>query len=141
MGKPLDIDLRRRVVAAIESGMSTGAAARRFEVSKAAAGAWARLKRATGDVQPKPQGSGTGSILDPHEAFILDLIEVDKDITLVEIAEQLETNRDLRVAPSTIWYWLDRRAITFKKNRARQRTEQAGCVGAPIRLVRGTARA
>ncbi len=141
MGKPLDVDLRRRVVAAIEAGMSTSAAARRFEVSKAAAGAWSRLKRATGDVQPKPQGSGKGSILDPHAAFILGLIEVDKDITLVEMVEQLETNRDLRVAPSTIWYWLDRRAITFKKNRTRQRTEQAGCVGAPIRLVRGTARA
>jgi transposase len=71
MGRPLDVDLRRRVVAAIESGMSTGAAARRFSVSKAAAGAWSRLKRATGDVLPKPQGSGFGSVLDPHEVFIL----------------------------------------------------------------------
>ena len=34
MGKPLDVDLRRRVVAAIESGMSTSAAARRFESAR-----------------------------------------------------------------------------------------------------------
>lgn len=121
MGKPLDVDLRRRAVAAVENGLSTGQAAARFSVSKAAVGAWVRLKRATGDVRPKPQGSGFGSVLDPHEVFILALIEADKDITLAEIAGRLEGERGLRVVPSTIWYWLDRRAITFKKNCARQR--------------------
>ena len=115
MGKPLDLDLRRRVVAAIEGGMSTGMAAARFQVSKAAAGAWARLKRATGDVKPKPQGSGGGSVLDPHEGFILGLIAANKDVTLAEIAERLAADRSLRVVPATVWYWLDRRAITFKK--------------------------
>ncbi|TPQ50135.1 IS630 family transposase [Prosthecomicrobium hirschii] len=115
MGKPLDLDLGRRVVAAIEGGMSTGMAAARFQVSKAAAGAWARLKRATGDVKPKPQGSGGGSVLDPHEGFILGLIAANKDVTLAEIAERLAADRSLRVVPATIWYWLDRRAITFKK--------------------------
>ena len=125
MGRPLDMDLRRRVVSAIEAGMSTSEAAARFSVSKAAAGAWARLKRATGDVLPKAQGSGFGSVLDPHEEFILGLIEADKDITLTEIAERLEAGQGLRVVASTIWYWLDRRAITFKKNGARQRAAAA----------------
>jgi transposase len=115
MGKPLDTDLRRRVVAAIEDGMSTGAAAERFAVSKAAAGAWARLKRATGDVLPKPQGSGFGSVLDPYTDFIDRLIAADKDITLAEIAEQLGETHGLHVVPSTIWYFLDRRGITYKK--------------------------
>lgn len=121
MGRSLDTDLRRRAVAAVEGGLSTGEAAERFSVSKAAVGAWVRLKRATGDVLPKPQGSGFGSVLDPHEGFILGLIAADRDVTLAEIADRLEAECDLRVVPSTIWYWLDRRAITFKKNRARQR--------------------
>jgi transposase len=121
LGKPLDTDLRRRVVAAIEGGMSTGAAAERFAVSKAAAGAWARLKRATGDVLPKPQGSGFGSVLDPYTDFIDGLIAADKDITLAEIAEQLGETHGLHVVPSTIWYFLDRRGITFKKNSPRLR--------------------
>ena len=136
MGKPLDLDLGRRVVAAIEGGMSTGMAAARFQVSKAAAGAWARLKRATGDVKPKPQGSGGGSVLDPHEGFILGLIAANKDVTLAEIAERLAADRSLRVVPATIWYWLDRRAITFKKNGARQRAAEAGRADAPPRMVR-----
>jgi len=136
MGKPLDLDLGRRVVAAIEGGMSTGMAAARFQVSKAAAGAWARLKRATGDVKPKPQGSGGGSVLDPHEGFILGLIAANKDVTLAEIAERLAADCGLRVVPATIWYWLDRRAITFKKDGARQRAAEAGRADAPPRMVR-----
>jgi len=130
MGRPLGIDLRRRVVAAIEAGMSTGAAARRFAVSKAAAGAWARLKRATGDVLPKPQGSGTGSILDPHEAFLLGLIEERRDVTLAEMAERLERVHGLRVQQSTIWYFLDRRGQTFKKRRA-MRPSRTGRTSTP----------
>lgn len=139
MGKPLGVDLRRRVVAAIEGGLSTREAAERFSVSKAAAGAWARLKRATGDVAPKPQGSPEGSRLDVHEGFILALIEADKDITLSEMADRLEADHGLCVVPSTIWYFLDRRGITFKKNRARERAAKSGRPATPARLVRGSA--
>jgi transposase len=51
MGKPYSMDLRKRVVAAIEGGESTHQAAVRFSIGIATAGAWARLKRATGDVR------------------------------------------------------------------------------------------
>jgi transposase len=136
MGKPLGVDLRRRVVAAIEGGLSTREAAERFSVSKAAAGAWARLKRRTGDVAPKPQGSPEGSRLDAHEGFILGLIEADKDITLSEIADRLVIDHGLRVVPSTIWYFLDRRGMTFKKNRARDRAAKSGRPAATASLVR-----
>jgi transposase len=136
MGKPLGMDLRRRVVAAIEGGLSTGEAARRFSVSKAAAGAWARLKRATGDVVPKKQGSPAGSILDPHEGFILGLIAARKDITLAEISERLMADRGVRAVSSTIWYFLDDRGLTFKKNRARERAGSGRREGAAQRLAR-----
>ena len=46
MGKPYSMDLRERVVAAIEGGLSTRQAAARFAIGIATAGAWARLKRA-----------------------------------------------------------------------------------------------
>ena len=114
------LDLRRRVVAAIEGGMSTRAAARRYSVSIAAAGAWARRKRATGSVAPAKQGNPGGSKLDVHEGFILGLIEAEKDITLAEITSRLEADQGVRVVPATLWYFLDRRGITFKK---RQRTQ------------------
>jgi len=38
------------------------------------------------------------------------------------IARHLDETHGLKVAPSTVWRLLDRRGLTFKKNRARQRT-------------------
>ena len=99
MGKSYSLDLRRRVVEAIEGGMSTGAAAARFAIGKATAGSWARRKRATGDVRLDRQGPPEGSKLDAHEAFILGLIEATPDITLAEIAARLRAERGIRTVP------------------------------------------
>lgn len=120
MGKPLDMDLRRRVVAAIEGGLSTRAATARFSIGIARAGSWARLKRKTGDVRPARQGSPSSSKLDPQEAFILGLIERTPDITLAEIAEHLQADCGVRAAPATIWYF-STSAQCLQKNRSRQR--------------------
>ena len=65
MGKPYSLDLRERVVAAPEAGLSTDQAATRFSIGKATAGAWGRLERSQGDVRPAKQGKPKGSVLDP----------------------------------------------------------------------------
>jgi transposase len=125
MAGPYGIDLRVRVIEAIESGLSTRQAAARFSIGIATAGTWHRLWRKTGDVSPGRLGNPGGSKLDAHEAFILGLIAAQKDIALHEIAEKLFDTHGLRVQPSTIWYFLDRRGLTFKK---RQRTLQSRSV-------------
>jgi transposase len=117
MARAYSLDLRRRVVDAIEGGLSTRAAARRFAIGIATAGAWHRLWRRTGDVRPGRQGQPEGSKLDPHEDFILGLVEAVKDISLAEITERLAKERGLRVCPATIWYFFDKRGITHKKRR------------------------
>lgn len=115
MGRAFRMDLRRRVVAAIDGGLSTRAAARRFAIGIATAGAWHRLWRRTGDVRPGRQGQPKRSKLDPHEAFILSLVEETRDIALAEIAERLAEARGVSVCPATVWYFLDKRGITYKK--------------------------
>lgn len=115
MARPYEMDLRVRVVEAIEAGASTQEAAERFDIGKATAGAWARLKRATGSVAPGRLGKPKGSRLDAHEDFILALVDAHCDITLDEIAERLLAERGVRAAASTIWYFFDAREITFKK--------------------------
>ena len=115
MARALSLDLRRRVVEAIESGLSTREAARRFAIGIATAGAWHRLWRKTGDVQPGRQGQPSSSKLDAHEEFILGLIARTKDIALAEIAEKLAGERRVSACPATIWYFLDKRGITYKK--------------------------
>ena len=67
-GKPYSMDLRQRVVAAIEGGLSTRQAAARFAIGIATAGTWARLKRATGAVRPAKQGKPMGAVRQAIEA-------------------------------------------------------------------------
>jgi len=53
MGKPLSLDLRERVVAAVDGGLSRRKAAERFGVSISSAIRWTSLQRRTGDVRPQ----------------------------------------------------------------------------------------
>ncbi len=116
MTAALSEDLRWRVVRAIEGGLSTRAAARRFGVGQSTSGRWYRLWRQTGSVTPARQGNPGGSRLDAHTAFLLGLIEAGgKDITLSEMAMRLAKERGELVDPSTIHNWLRRRGITYKK--------------------------
>lgn len=117
MGKPYSMDLRERVVTAIEEGMSTRAAAARFSIGIATAGAWARLKRATGDVRPAKQGKPKGSVLDPHKDFILGVLKQAPDTTLNEMVERLTEERAVTVVRTAVWKFLDRREQTHKKRR------------------------
>ena len=140
MGRTLSEDLRLRVIAAVEAGLSRRAAAERFGVGIATAIRWMRAFKATGSTraQPKRRGSTLASHRgipgrDPR------CRRVKMDITLVELAEMLRREHDLPVALSTIWRFLDRHAMTLKKNRARQRARQARRAGAAAGLVRRAA--
>ncbi|AOF92214.1 transposase family protein (plasmid) [Sinorhizobium sp. RAC02] len=117
MTRSLSGDLRGRVIAAIEEGVSTREAARRFRVGIATAGAWYRRYRETGETEARKQGQPSRSKLDAREAFILGLIDAAPDMTLAEIGERLAAERGVQAAPSTVWLFLDRRGITFKKRR------------------------
>lgn len=115
MGKPYSRDLRERVVAAIKGGMSTGVAAKRYSVSKAAAGEWARRERRTGSVAPGVQGKPRGLKLDAHADFILGLIAKTPDMTLDEMVERLAEDCSVKVVRTAVWTFLDRRGQTHKK--------------------------
>ena len=122
MGRYYGLDLRRRVVEAIDGGQSARGAARRFSIGVSTAINWHRRWREQGTIEPDPQGQPRGSKLDAHEAFILGLVEANRDIALHEIAARLAAERGVRTAPSTLWYFFDKRGITFKKRRAMHRS-------------------
>src|SRR4051794_3805500 len=56
MPKALSFDLRSRVLAAIDEGLSCRQAATRFGVSASSAIRWQGMRREGGDARPKPQG-------------------------------------------------------------------------------------
>ena len=129
MTRSYGVDLRLRVIDAIEVGMSTRAAARRYSIGESTAGAWHRRWRATGRVEAGRQGNPGGSLLDAHEGFILASVDDAVDITLAEIAERLVRERSVTVDPSTIWYFFRRRGITYKKRPPTPRSRSARMSG------------
>ena len=142
MTKPLSNDLRERLIAAVASGMSRRTAADRFGVAASTAVKWVRRWRDTGSSAPRPQGGDKRSDrIEAHAAEILGLVAKTPDMTLSEIAGHLERLHGERFALSTVWRFLDRHAVTFKKNRARQRAGAPGRSRAKTSLARRAARA
>ena len=123
MAKSLSNDLRERLVSAVEGGMTRRGAARRFGVAASTAIKWVDRWRRTGAVGAKPRGGDQRSQrIEAHAEEILALVEATPDITLAELTEHLDQAHGLVVAQSTIWRLLERHGMTYKKNRARERT-------------------
>ena len=122
MTRPLSMDIRSRLVRAVADGMTRRSAAKRFGVAASTAIKWVDRWERTGGIEPRPQGGDHRSHhIEAYAEEILGLIAARRDITLLEITEHLEREHGLKVAQSTVWRLLDRRDMTFKKNRARQR--------------------
>ena len=103
MGKTLSVDLRSRVIAAVEGGLSCHGAAAQFQIGIATAVRWVSVFRQTGAISPKPKGGDTRSHrIEAHRGVMLNLIEAQKDITLVELSELLRRDHGASFAPSTL---------------------------------------
>jgi len=126
MAKSLSEDLRSRLIAAVAGGMSRRAAAERFGVSAASAVRWVRAWRETGRRAARRQGGDRRSErIETYRSVILEAIDEKVDITLAEIAQLLRREHGVLFAPSTVWRFLDRHAMTLKKNSTRGRAGQA----------------
>ena len=137
MAKSLSEDLRSRVIAAVDAGLSRRAAAARFGVGVASAIRWVREWRETGAACAKRQGGDKRSQrIEAYRDVILAAIDQQVDVTLVELAELLRDQHGTVFATSTIWRFLDRHSMTVKKNGARQRAGAARRRRAATRLVR-----
>ena len=116
MTRPLSDDLRRRVAAAVDDGMSRREAARRFGIAPSTAIKWVWAWRLTGSYRPRAQGGDRRSQrIEARAETVLALLEETPDMTLAEIAAHLESEHGLRVSQSTVWRFFLRRGITFKK--------------------------
>ncbi len=126
MARSLSQDLRSRVIAVVEDGMSCNAAAARFGIAVSSAVRWMRAWRAEGRATALPQGGDLRSHhIEAYRDVILAAVEAEVDITLVEIAALLHREHGTSFASSTVWRFLDRHDLTFKKNGARQRAGAA----------------
>ena len=116
MAKSLSVDLRERVIAVIDGGVSRRQAAARFGVSVSSAIRWHTLARRSGDATPKRQGGDRRSgRIEAHAGVILDAVAKQSDITLAELRDLL-AGRGVSVGIATLWRFFARRKITLKKS-------------------------
>ena len=116
MARAYSQDLRDRVIDAAFSGKSARGSAAHFGIGVATAIVWVRRARDAGDRTARKQGGTRRCKLEPHREFLLSVIEETPDLTISELVERLMAKRGVKVARSTLWAFLDRCGLTFKKS-------------------------
>ena len=114
-------DLRERVVGAVKAGETCRYVAARFGVSVASVVKWSQRERRTGSVAPDKMGGHRRYILEPQRHWLLARVSQKPDLTLHALLDEL-AERGITVSCNTLWRFLRREGIGFKKNTVRQRT-------------------
>lgn len=125
MVRPYGMDLRDRVVAAVEAGESRRSAARRYGVSASVAVKWLQRVAATGSVKPAKMGGYRRPALEGERDWLLARIAEKADVTVRGLSAEL-VDRGVKASPYAVWSFFRREGLTFKKKPARGRTGSTG---------------
>ena len=117
MARPYSMDLRERVVRAVEvEGLSRRAAAARYGLGVSTAIKWLQRVRATGSARPgRMGGHKPRKIAGEHRAWLLARCG-DRDFTLRGLVVELG-ERGLKVDYRSVWEFVHAEALTYKKRR------------------------
>jgi len=124
MVRPYSLDLRERVVAAVESGGTVREVASVFGVSVSSVVKWSQRYRRTGSAAALRMGGRRPFVLAPHRDWVLSRLSQTPDLTLRGLAAELAA-RGIVVSNYAVWHFLKSEGITFKKKPARQRARSA----------------
>ena len=115
MGKPYSLDLRKRVVAAIEGGMSRNQAAKQFGVAISTAINWMKRVDETGSVAPGQMGGHKPKAVSGDHAVWLSQRIKDGDFTIRGLVAEL-AGRGLKVDYHSVWDFVHAEKFSFKKS-------------------------
>ena len=112
------LDLRKRIVAAVERGVETKRAlAEFFGVHESFIYKLLRQQRERGDLAPLPHGGGASAKLtEANRTILFELVAATPDATLAELAQRLQKKTRLTVSQSTICRGLQTLTLTVKKS-------------------------
>lgn len=122
MARPYSLDLRERVVATVADGQPCRAVAERFDVSVASVVKWSQRSRATGSAAAKRMGGRRPYLLESQRDWLLARLAEKPDLTLHGLLAELG-DRGVAVSCDTLWRFLRRAGISFKKNHLRNRAK------------------
>lgn len=116
--KAYSIDLRQKILEAYKNQEgSQRQLAKRFKVSLSFLQKLFKQYRETGHIAPRLRGKGFVSKLTQYTKTVEKLIEQKNDITLEELQLSLEKETGIKLHPSNICRFLQKRKLTLKKKR------------------------
>lgn len=129
MARPYSLDLRERVILAVErDGLSRNEAARRFGVAISTAVNWLRRHRDTGSVAPgKMGGHKPRKLIGEQRDWLLERAKTDFTLRglRAELADPSIGPGGIKVDYRTVWAFAHDEGLSFKKKRASRRTAPA----------------
>ena len=114
--KPYSSDLREKIIASHEEGISIRKLARQYRVSRGMVWNLVKLKRDTGSIEPKVARGGKPSQLKGKEQKLITMVRQYSDYTLEEYCEYWDEQTGVRVSASTMCRELQKIKWTIKKN-------------------------
>lgn len=124
MAKPLSLDLRVRVVAALGEGLTVRAAAARFGISVASAVRLGQRSRSGQGLAPGKMAGHRRWLLDSVVEAMTARLAAKSDWTVRTLAADLKTD-GIEVSHDTVWRYMRRQGLSFKKNTDGQRDRPA----------------
>ena len=135
--RPYSNDLRERFGRALERGLSARAASRLLEVSASTGIRWAERSRATGSLQPGKVGGHRRPILEGERDWLLARLVREKDLTLHALLSELAGERGVVVSCDTLWRFLRKNGVRFKKRRSSPKNKTGPMSSAAARAGAG----
>jgi transposase len=114
MARPYSVDLRERVVRAVENGASRRATAAKFEVSISFVVKLMQRWRRRGTVQPDRMGGAKRAALAAHGEQVRALVAAAPDLTIAELQHRLAAD-GIAVSRSGLGRFLIAAGLTRKK--------------------------
>jgi transposase len=121
MARPYSVDLRKRVVRAVEAGASRRATAAKFGVSPSFVIKLMQRWRRRGTVQPDRIGGRKRSTLAAHAERVAALLAAEPDLTIAELRSRLAA-AEIAVSRSALVRFLAACGLTRKLNTPPSRT-------------------
>jgi len=114
MTRPYSLDLRERMVRAVEGGASRRATAAKFDVSPSCVVKLLQRWRQRGTLEPDPVSGGRRAKLADHAERVEALLVATPDLTIAELRTRLAAD-GIAVSPSAISRFLKACGLTRKK--------------------------
>jgi len=114
--KQYSVDLRERLLGAIDAGLSQAEAARLFGVGTATIERWRRRQRERGTLAPRPRPGRPRRIGPRHVAALTAQVQANPDATLAEHCARWEAAHGVRLSTATMSRALARLGWSLKKS-------------------------